>query len=117
MGRIIAVPGERIRASDGEIFVNGKKISEAQYLKNTNREPFTVAEILVPAGHVFILVDNRAAYRKRRYRKGMRDSRHRGPIPIWAIKAKITSAQCGRNQNSGAGQINGVGQIARRSGL
>lgn len=90
MGRVIALPGERISAREGEVFINGKKHSEAEYLKNNNREQFTIAEQVVPEGHVYLLVDNRAGFEKFRFAKQMADSRHLGPIPAWAIKAKIT---------------------------
>ena len=57
--RIIGVPGERIRITDGEIYINGEKLIE-----NVNVEKMTTAglaedEIVLDENEYFVLGDNR----------------------------------------------------------
>lgn len=77
-GRIMAVEGERISISEGEVFVNGDKVNDP-YRKRTNRKGF-YPELIVPAGCVFVLTDVRNNRGADRY-----DSRNLGPVPIEAI--------------------------------
>ncbi len=91
LGRVIAFGGDRIKVEKGEVYVAGNKVTEAGYLSNANREDFTLDEMVIPAGHVYLLVDNRGLYTAHRYKAYARDSRHFGPISEAAIKAKITS--------------------------
>jgi signal peptidase I len=76
--RIVAGPGDRLRIVDGRVIRNGKR----------TREPFTRAcgggdvcnfpeEVTIPAGHYFMMGDNRGA---------SDDSRFWGPVPRdWII--------------------------------
>jgi signal peptidase I len=76
--RIVAGPGDRLRIVDGRVILNGRR----------QREPFTEPcgpgaecdfpqEITVPAGHYFMMGDNRGA---------SDDSRFWGPVPRdWII--------------------------------
>jgi signal peptidase I len=55
--RVVALPGERVEARDGHVYINGDLLEEP-YLpdgtQTTNLEPQTV-----PEGHVFVMGDNR----------------------------------------------------------
>lgn len=54
--RVIGLPGDKIVVSNGEVFVNGKKLEEG-YIKDgtTNGE----VDVTVPEGHYFVMGDNR----------------------------------------------------------
>lgn len=64
--RVIAVPGNKIKLSDGHVFVNGKKLQEQKYLPQ-NLETFGGSflheseEITVPKNMYFVMGDNRRA--------------------------------------------------------
>ena len=55
--RVVGLPGERIEQRDGDVYIDGELLEEP-YLEDgtdtTNLEPQTV-----PAGHVFVMGDNR----------------------------------------------------------
>ena len=74
--RVIGLPGDRLAIYGGDVYVNGQRIKEA-YLKSPTEND--LAEVLVPAGHVYVLGDNRNA---------SSDSRSWGPLEIDAILGK-----------------------------
>jgi signal peptidase I len=59
--RIVAVEGDRIAVKAGRAIVNGMAVEEPYVDAGTPNAPFAdMAEVRVPAGHVFVLGDNRA---------------------------------------------------------
>jgi signal peptidase I len=55
--RVVGLPGERIEARDGHVYVDGQRLDEpylADGTETTNLQPQTV-----PEGHVFVMGDNR----------------------------------------------------------
>jgi signal peptidase I len=69
--RVIALPGETIEAKNGRVYVNGKILSEP-YLSPTTQTS-NIPQTKVPAGHLFVMGDNRA---------NSMDSRELGPIAL-----------------------------------
>ena len=55
--RIIGIPGDRVSIADGEVYVNGEP-SDESFTKD-GRTGGSMAEVTVPAGHVFVMGDNR----------------------------------------------------------
>ncbi len=77
--RVVGLPGETIAIHDGEVYIDGKVISET-YLK----EDYTDSELndyLIPEGYLFCMGDNR------RNSADSRDSRI-GPVSIDDIMGK-----------------------------
>ena len=67
--RVIGLPGDRIRVDGGVVSIDGTALPEP-YVRFPDRRSF--AQVLVPAGDVYVLGDNRA---------GSEDSRLFGPVP------------------------------------
>jgi signal peptidase I len=74
--RVVAVAGDTIEIKLGRVYVNGRLVTEP-YLARAGSGSFPLME--VPAGHVFVLGDNRA---------NSDDSRAFGPVPLDLIKGK-----------------------------
>ena len=76
--RVIAVPGDTIEVKEGRVFVNGQLLNEDYILERT-RGSYPVST--VPAGHVFVMGDNR---------NNSEDSRFKdvGFVPYSLIKGK-----------------------------
>lgn len=86
LGRVVAVPGDRVRVDNGEISVNGKKYP-MDTVTPSFRTTETLSEILVPRDTVYIMHDNRQ-YLSSKSNYGFSDSRGIGPIGIHAIVGK-----------------------------
>lgn len=77
--RVIGLPGDTVEArDDGAVYVNGRRLDEP-YLPSgtvtTNLPPTKV-----PAGHIFVMGDNRGA---------SRDSRYFGPVKESTIVGRV----------------------------
>lgn len=70
--RIVAVGGDTVAVENGRLFVNGRAVNES-YLGERWPGSFSMMEMVVPNGQVFVLGDNRGPY-------GSFDSRAFGPV-------------------------------------
>ncbi len=78
--RIIGIPGDRVSIADGEVYVNGEP-SDESFTKD-GRTGGSMAEVTVPAGHVFVMGKNRKNSTDRR-------SPLVGFVDIKTIKGKV----------------------------
>ena len=71
--RVIAVGGETVEGREGGVFIDGQRLAEPYLPPGTTTGDFAAYD--VPAGHVWLMGDNR---------ENSRDSRHlcNGPTPI-----------------------------------
>jgi len=69
--RVVGLPGETIETLDGRILINGAPLEEPYLQPDTAPGP-AVNRQLVPAGHIFVMGDNRS---------NSKDSRVIGAIP------------------------------------
>jgi signal peptidase I len=68
--RVIALPGDHLRIDRGDVWVNGKKLTE-DYVPEEFRDSKSMAEMIVPDGHFFMMGDHRSI---------SSDSREFGPV-------------------------------------
>lgn len=78
--RVVALPGERVRVTNGEIYIDDQMLDESRYW--TGRINHDMEEITVPEKHVFLVGDNR---------NFSMDSRTEdvGPVPYYRIIARV----------------------------
>lgn len=74
--RVIAIAGQRVRISDGSVYVNGEKLIEDYTTTPTDKRQLE-GEQTVPEGCIFVLGDNRAvSHDSRMIDIGMVDERY-----------------------------------------
>ena len=76
--RVIGLPGDTVEARDGKMYVNGRLLHEPYLPDGTQTTNLEATK--VPAGHLFMMGDNRAA---------SRDSRFFGPIKESAVIGRV----------------------------
>jgi signal peptidase I len=79
ISRVIAVEGDEVRTDEGSLLIDGEQVNEP-YLRDGTLTT-GLDRTTVPAGHVFVLSDNRA---------NAQDSRVFGPVPLENIYALVT---------------------------
>jgi signal peptidase I len=77
--RVVAVGGDLVGIENGLLVVNGTSVVE-KYIDNHNMDGFYFGPDAVPAGHVFLLGDNRAT---------SEDSRTFGPVAVDDIDGRL----------------------------
>ena len=81
--RVIGLPNEKIKISNGNVYINGRKLDESKYLQEdekTTTQILEYAEIVIPKNCIFVMGDNRDE---------SVDSRYFGCIPIDKIEGKV----------------------------
>jgi signal peptidase I len=77
--RLIALPSETWKETDGYVYIDGKMLSEP-YIKSERRDTSTYPATKIPKGQYFMMGDNRA---------GSCDSRRWGTVPRKNLIGKI----------------------------
>jgi len=76
--RIIALPGDRLRIIQGQVYINGLSMSEP-YVPEQYRDDRSYSEIVIPPDHYFMMGDHRSI---------SSDSREFGPVSRELIYGK-----------------------------
>ncbi len=85
--RVIALEGQRVRLEAGEVLVDGEPFPD-EYARSRNGE--TIPEMVVPAGCVYVLNDQRGGANQ------FYDSRTLGPIPFRAVSRRFAPKELQR---------------------
>ncbi|HEY7348668.1 MAG TPA: signal peptidase I [Ktedonobacterales bacterium] len=83
--RVIGLPGETVRLSETQTFINGTLLTEPFVLHRGTQQP---QEVTLAADQYFLMGDNRPE---------SRDSRDFGPTPLKAIAAEVGTNVCPNN--------------------
>jgi len=82
--RIIALPGDKIKIQDSNVYINDQLITENYISSKTNLWEGGFSkdgeEVVVPDGEIFVMGDNRPR---------SSDSREFGPVPISSIIGQV----------------------------
>lgn len=81
--RVVALEGDTVQITDGQVYVNGQKLEEDYIEKNSYTDAHDVNAWKVPKDYVFVLGDNREF-------RASKDSRSFGAIPEKLIKGKVS---------------------------
>lgn len=79
--RIVAVGSDTLAIEDGVLVVGGSRVDEP-WTDPRDLDGVYLGPLVVPAGEVFVLGDNRAE---------SVDSRHFGPVPVGAVVGRIVA--------------------------
>ena len=77
--RVVAVGGDSVAIDDGSLVINGSRVAES-YIDNDHMEGYYFGPDVVPAGHLFLLGDNRS---------DSVDSRAFGPIGVDDVEGRV----------------------------
>ena len=79
--RVVGLPGDRIRIMNGHVVRNGRPVNES-YARSCDDEVCEIPEFTVPAGHYYVMGDNRG---------DSSDSRYWGPITPDEIVGRVVA--------------------------
>lgn len=91
--RVVGLPGDRIGVRGGHVIRNGARADEPFAAPCGNALECDLAEIVVPAGHYFLMGDNRGK---------SEDSRYWGPVPRSQIIGRAIATFWPPNRVGGA---------------
>lgn len=77
--RVVAVGGQLVEVTDGRVIVDDVPLDESAYVATA--PPYTVAPLVVPEGHIYVLGDNR---------DDSIDSHDFGPVALAAVHGVVT---------------------------
>ncbi len=78
--RVIGLPGEHVKITDGAVFINGEKLNEEYLNSDVVTESNVFNDFIVPEGHIFAMGDNRTR---------STDCRRFGCVPLEKIEGIV----------------------------